>query len=93
MTRTGLSASGRVMTQNASCIFHNGDDGDDDYNESGDVDHRGGGGGGDDDDDVESEGSQDAQRVGWAVSAPTTTASTSWSQSQRNMNNGQEIGG
>ena len=47
--------------------------------------------GDDGDDDVESERSQDAQRVGWAVSAP--TASTSWSQSQRNMNNGQEIGG
>ena len=80
------------MTQNASCIFHNGDVGDDDYNESdyGDDDV---GGDGDGDDDVESEGSQDAQRVGWAVSAPTTTASTSWSQSHRNMNNGQEIGG
>ena len=78
------------MTQNASCIFHNGDESDDDYNESDDVDDRGGGGGGDDD-DLESERSQDAQRVGWAVSAP--TASTSWSQSQRNMNNGQEIGG
>lgn len=70
MTRTGLSASGRVMTQNASCIFHNGDESDDDYNESDDVDDRGGGGGGDDD-DLESERSQDAQRVGWAVSAPT----------------------
>ena len=66
MTRTGLSASGRVMTQNASCIFHNGDESDDDYNESDDVDDRGG-----DDDDLESERSQDAQRVGWAVSAPT----------------------
>ena len=59
------------MTQNASCIFHNCDDGDDDYNESVDVDDRGGDGDGDDDDDVESERSQDAQRVGWAVSAPT----------------------
>ena len=35
------------MTQNASCIFHNGDESDDDYNESDDVDDRGGGGGGD----------------------------------------------
>ena len=65
MTRTGLSASGRVMTQNASCIFHNGDDGDDDYNESGDVDHRGGGGGGDDDDgDDDCDGDEAFQHLG-----------------------------
>ena len=64
---------------------------DDDGDGGGDGDGDGGDGHGDDgDDDVEYERSQDAQRVGWAVSAP--TASTSWSQSQRNMNNGQEIG-
>ena len=69
-------------TARFSVVFS--DNYDDDYEQDDDND---------DDDDVESERSQDAQRVGWAVSAPTTTASTSWSQSHRNMNNGQEIGG